>query len=56
MALIKNNEMERSSTPHKYEEVPDFMRVRCSQIKITNQVMTGEYLILINLINISRNH
>lgn len=33
----------RPSTPHKHEEVPDFLRIRLSEMKITTMNFVGSY-------------
>lgn len=43
MEMIEEEEKsrERPHTPHKYEEVPDYLRVRASQIKVATQFVSG---------------
>ncbi|XP_063441197.1 regulator of G-protein signaling protein-like isoform X2 [Mytilus trossulus] len=43
MEMIEKEEKawERPHTPHKYEEVPDYLRVRASQIKVATQFVSG---------------
>ncbi|XP_052061919.1 regulator of G-protein signaling protein-like [Mytilus californianus] len=43
MEMIEEEEKsrERPSTPHKLEEVPDYLRIRASQIKVATQFVSG---------------
>ncbi|CAC5396314.1 unnamed protein product [Mytilus coruscus] len=43
MEMIEKEEKsrERPNTPHKLEEVPDYLRIRASQIKVATQFVSG---------------